>query len=219
MIPEKKRRVFYFFGALYAVLAVALLYLLFFNTGLGAEENPEEGTVYVVNHSMHQINSITVSVREQGTARKIMEIGKMLPGERIPVDYDFFSTPGENELVVEAPFHQTFVKRIVIAGAGAPDLEYEMQFPGLIYANAQFLFSLKVCNSRQNDEVVRVEESHSAEFFDAPMGVDSRVIAAGACGTVSYMLKPKKAGRTTIYFNIKVRNITKSLEKEIEVLE
>ncbi|MFH1224420.1 MAG: hypothetical protein V1676_01320 [Candidatus Diapherotrites archaeon] len=222
MIPAKKRRVIYFFAVIYAVLIVALLYLLFFNAGLGAEETGEGGAraVYVVNTGSHLIRDITVSVREGGEPKELAGIAELAPGARTEIGgYDFFGTAGEKEIIIEAPFHQTFVKKIVVSTVGAPEIGYDVIFPTKVYAGVEFSFSLKLCNHGTKTLDFVVQERHDASVFGSEGEGKTTSVPAGGCKELQYSLTSAKAGPTTIYFNIKAGSISKEIEREIEVLE
>ncbi|MFH1696785.1 MAG: hypothetical protein ABH854_02655, partial [Candidatus Diapherotrites archaeon] len=135
-------------------------------------------------------------------------------------DYDFFSGAGEKEIIVSAPYHQPFVKRIVVSAVSAPEIDYEVMVPAVIYANAEFSASLKVCNRSRSALGLGISGDFDAEVFGSAAGAGKNVtIAADACENIGYSLRAGKAGKTTIYFNIKGVNITKQIERELEVLE
>lgn len=222
MIPAKKRRVIYFFSVIYAVLGIALVYLLFFNAGLGAEETDAGGVraVYVVNTGSHLIRDITVSVREGGGMKELAGIAELAPSAREKISgYDFFGTTGEKEIVISAPFHQTFVKKIIVSTVGAPEIGYDVIFPTKVYAGVEFSFTLKVCNHGTKSLNFEVREGHDALVFGSAGSGKTVSVEAGGCKELPYSLTPAKAGPTTIYFNIKAGSITKQIAREIEVLE
>jgi len=219
MIPQKGRRLLFFFLAIYALFGGILIYLFLFNSGLEIAErfNEEESTkeVFVVNTTSRLINNVSV---------------KYQIGDALPADLNVFESlgPGEEQrlfldgivssqitLIIESPFHLTIEKLIVLKVKNKVDIT--VNFPSDVLFGKSFGFFLEACNNTSNDEKVKVEESHEIGFFSEPNKIDSITVPPQVCKRISYSLIPIRKGDTVIYFNISTTNNIEEFEQPVKV--
>lgn len=210
MLPEHRKKTLLFFLFIYALFGLILIYLLLFNIGLEIVERLDPSTggksVFVKNGSSRTIYNISGSYVENGEKKEILSIWELKSGQEKEITYDFPAELRVVELIVEAPYHQSVSKGILL-GFGRTGLSYNFRVPQRIFKDVQFPFVLEICNDTNITKDALVEERHDQSFIEDELSIKSVTIAAWDCDDLEYLFTPKKVGLTAINFNIKVQNI------------
>ena len=218
MLPEKGKKILYFFLTIYIIFAVVIVYLFLFNSGLEIVEefNEEEfrKDVYVFNNTQRIIHNVSVKHKIGNQEIDLNSFRFLLPQEKklIPLD-DLRSN--QVTLLVGAPFHVTIEQLIVLRAAGETLLK--TSFPSTILFGQAFNFTMEVCNNSGREDQFKIEEKHDPSVFSEPTRTDTLTIEDRNCAKVEYSLLPIQKGETTIYFNVDSSNTTDKVEQEITV--
>jgi len=218
MIPEKSKKILYFFLAVYVMFGVVIVYLFLFNSGLEIVEefNEEElrKDVYVFNNTQRLIHNVTVKRKIGSEEIDLNSFRFLLPQEKklIPLDELRVS---QVTLLVGAPFHVTIEQIIVLRTTG--ETLIRASFPSTTLFGKTFNFTMEVCNNSGGEDKFTIEETHDPTFFSEPARKDTLTIEDRKCKSVEYSLLPIQKGETTIYFNVDSSNTTDQVEQTITV--
>ena len=146
---------------------------------------------------------------------EIMKIPKAEPGQEVPINMPLLLDFPVN-LVAEAPFYHAQAKFFSLAGAKT-GFNYKINFPSIVFANNNFKFELAACNDFDTVKKVSVQPVFDKSFFDEKTGTNNMSVPPKECAKTEYSLTPKKAGQTTILFNIEVENNKDQISQKIEV--
>ncbi len=224
MLPEKRKKVALYFLAIVAVFSVILAYLLFLNIGLemGERANPQTGMreVYIGNSSSRVIYNITVSYFDaEGNKKQIAAIDSLRPGEQYGIQIPELQGMTSIKIIAEAPFHQALIKTVSPFAARKVEIGLSLRAPEVTFVGSLLALELELCNNGDDVDNVIVGEAHDESFFGAFAEERTLSIKGGECTVQHYELMPKKAGETTIYFNITAYGSTDKLQKKIMVSE
>lgn len=218
MLPEKSKKILYFFLAVYIIFAVVIVYLFLFNSGLEIVEefNEEElkKDVYVFNNTRRLIHNVSVKQKIGNAEIDLNSFRFLLPQEKklIPLDH---LRVNQVTLLVGAPFHVTIEQLIVLRAAG--DTLLKTSFPSTILFGQTFNFTIEICNNSGREDQFKIEEKHDPTVFSEPTRKDTLTIGDRDCEKVEYSLLPIQKGETTIYFNVDSSNTTDKVEQTIKV--
>ncbi|MFH1256041.1 MAG: hypothetical protein V1494_01980 [Candidatus Diapherotrites archaeon] len=225
MIAEKRKAAIISFGVVYLIFGLILVYLVFFNAGLNVEERINGLTgakeIAVRNDSNRLIRDVTVSFLDEfGRKKELKSIAEFFPGNEFIVDYNFPAGMPSVTIIVEAPFHQAVEKAVALHGGTGLRLSYTLEIQDFAFKGFAFPIALSVCSQGSEAKGIIVGESHDLEFFEEASGATQiEQLPAGGCKKVNFILTPKLAGKTTIYFNVSALNNTENFQKEVEVKE
>ena len=218
---KEQRRILVFFAAIYIVFGSMLAFLLFFTPGLSFAQGQEQhnfGDIFLVNDSIHIINTITV---ETDSGETIAEIERLAPGEmfKLPVE-----KTGAIILVARAHYHDEVSSNFTFKGQPGrqetPTLSYRILANDVALIGIEFVAKIDVCNEDTEPwEDFSIEQGHEAEFFEENASKESFSLEAEACESFSFSLTPSQAGQTKIYFNVEGPSYSKKIEREIEIQE
>jgi hypothetical protein len=222
MILEKRRNVLVYFGVIYFVFIIILIYLMAFNAGLTIEETMTGDSlrkiILIKNNSAKTINNITVSYLEDNGKVKIADINRLLVAEEFELDYIFPEGVDRVKLVAEAPFYLSVSKEITISKPST-GFRYNIRAAAQLFRGIKFVLNFQLCNPFTNQKSALVEERHDSEFFSEGQVTASAIVDADSCKDIDYELTPVKAGTTTIYFKIDADGITDDYQITVKVNE
>lgn len=217
---REHRRVISFFAFVYLIFGASLFYLLLFTPGLEfSQEETEEGSlaVFIGNNSVHIINGIDI---ERQTGETVLEIERLLPGEKIQLD--FSEESGAVSILAKAQYHNTVGADFSVTAPGekVPRISYQVIIPTLALVGTPFNAEIEACNDGEEIvEGLEFEQSHDAEFFEEKESVQMLSLAVGDCEKLEFLLTPIKKGTTKIYFKVKAQSYSKTFDRQIEITE
>jgi len=221
MLPQKGKKMLYWFLFIYAVFGLMIIYLFMFVPGLEILEefNEAENTkeVYVYNSTDRVINNVSIKFRTSETdltEKDLNKFSSLGPKEKKLVALNNLAA---NTIILSAhaPFHATIEKLIVLRNKD--DTTIKLNFPSEIFFGKTFGFSIELCNNTNKEEEFKITESHESAFFSEPGKTDTSKVGVGECTKISYSLTTLEKGDTTIYFNVKSSNTNEDFEQKITV--
>ncbi|MCK4884262.1 MAG: hypothetical protein KAS30_05295, partial [Candidatus Diapherotrites archaeon] len=166
MIPEKAKKVRVLFLIIYMVFAAMLVYLFMFNSGLAITEEfdqeAKEKVVYVENTTERIINNVKVSykISKKSEEIKLMDFNALYPGQKREVNFEGVKST-QIILIVDSLFHLTVEKPIVLQEIkSGGDITINLDFPSNVLFGKSFDFGLEACNKYEEEQKIRVEETH-----------------------------------------------------------
>ncbi|MBI2598203.1 MAG: hypothetical protein HYW50_03335, partial [Candidatus Diapherotrites archaeon] len=123
----------------------------------------------------------------------------------------------EAVLAVEAPFYSPVTKLFVLAEKKL-GLTYNFNYPSVIFSQTTFNFGLQACNELDMVRKVFVEIELDEEFLNSDKKFSQLTIPQKSCERTTYLLTPKKSGKTSVLFNIVVENNKETKSNTIEIV-
>jgi len=221
MIPQKARKVLYWFLFAYAVFALIIVYLFLFNSGLEITEefNELKGTkdIYIYNNSDHPINNVSIKYllnKEDKLENDLNTFYLLEAKQKKLLNLDNISA-NTIILLATSQFHMTIEKTIVLQRK--ENTSIKINFPDEIKFGKSFPFSIELCNKTNQKEDFKITEEHEVGFFSEPNKTETTSIQPEECKKISYSLLPTEKGETVIYFKIKSANTNEEFEQKINV--
>ena len=221
----KRLRVLGFFGFVYAVMVIALIYFLFMNTGLIIEKKSlgERNALELVvgNESFHIINNVELSyINDAGKKMGIGSIDSLLPNETQGFEFEIpMDATGSIKLLAEAPYHAVLRDVVVFGSMRGFELAHTLSAQDLVILGRTFGAALEICNKSSETVDAVVKEDHGDGFF-AEIGSETAVSIEGKqCKQLNYTLNTIKAGSAEITFTITAGGTGKTITKTVEIIE
>ena len=216
---KKKRKGPKAFFVFVLVIAIVFVYLLFFYSGLEFQQSiNEQGEreLVLANNSPLVVESIQVFAQTMTGRMLIQIIPELNPGEKRTIALGAIDS-SVALLVVEAPFTKGFSQQIDLRAFQRIDVSTKIIAPSIAFTGDEVNVSLELCNNGTTLKDLRIEEKHDLGFFSEQFSTQLVDILSKECQRTNYKLSPLKEGKTTIFFNIKVLDNTKTLGQEIEI--
>jgi hypothetical protein len=197
--------------AVYAVFGFALIYFLFFNTGLQLTASPDRGSdsVVLVNDSVHAIRDISVVYVKAGQREALENVALLLPGESKTLELNpgmVESSTGYIELQVMAPFHLT-TRAVVPVGNPSTDdgqITFQFSYPSIGYVGQSVEAIVTGCNTSATAQRLQVAMELPAHAEWSPSPVDWS-IPPNDCASTPIAFIPDAAEENLL---IKIRVLT-----------
>lgn len=219
---SNKKRIISVFILIYLVFGIALVYLLFFNTGLTLVQQVDESVlnkVFVKNDSIHIIKKIQISyLNPEGSKVTFQEIPALSPSNTADVDISKIEFQ-KFQLFAEAPFHSPVNQTIAMnESKKATNLKSTILASKVAFISLAYELKMELCNNSKADLAdVAIEERHDTSYFKEVPRKDVFDLKAGKCLSKDYSFMPIAEGQTTMYFNILADNTAETQKIEIAI--
>lgn len=208
-----------FFVGIYLVFALAIAYLLIFNTGflINEQVNQTSGKkqAFIENTTARAINEITVKYIDNRSGKQLREekIERLGPKEKKELDIQNAYTP-EMKIIATSDFYKPAEKLILVTETKPSIIT---NFPKTVFFGERFDFEVDYCNNGIKDETVKIEEKHDRLFFYERNKTETLTFGPSECKKLIYSLLPAYRGETKIYFNVVTSNTNQQLEETLKV--
>ncbi|QQR92661.1 MAG: hypothetical protein IPJ89_00235 [Candidatus Iainarchaeum archaeon] len=181
--------------AIYAVFGFALVYFLFFNTGLtiGVSPSGSGNDVMVSNDSVHAIRDVSIVYVKDGQRQALEVIPLLSPRESrtIMLTPAMVDESGQVELQVMAPFHLT-TRALIPVGMPSPDdgqVTFQFSYPPIGYVGQDVEVIASGCNTASSPQQLQLamELPTRPEWVPAPV---DWVIPANDCSSTGIAFTP-----------------------------
>ncbi len=174
----------------YAVFGFALIYFLFFNTGLQLHASPGSNgnSVVLANDSVHAIRDITVVYLKDGQREALQNVELLLPGESkmLELNPSMVNGIGYIELQVMAPFHLT-TRALVPVGDPTTDggqITFQFSYPSAGYVGKVVEAIVTGCNTSDAPQQLQVAMELPAHAEWSPSPLDWSIPANDCASTL-----------------------------------
>lgn len=206
----RRANVFRVMLVVYGVFGIALIYFLFFNSGLTIALAPESdgSTILVVNDSVHAIRDVSIVYVKGGEKHAIEVVPLLLPREfkTIALAPTMADNTGQVELQVMAPFHLSS-RALIPVGNPTPDdgqITFQFSYPPVGYVGELVEVIASGCNTASSPQQLQL----AMELATQPQWIPSPVdwtIPANDCSSTSIGFTPTSTIET---LPIKIRVLT-----------
>ncbi len=191
----RRSHVFRVMIAMYAVFGFALIYFLFFNTGLMIALSPQGSgnEVLVLNDSVHAIRDVSIVYVKDGQRQAVEVIPLLLPRESksIVLTPDMVDASNQVELQAMAPFHLT-TRALIPVGNPSQDngqVTFQFSYPALGYVNQPIEVIVSGCNTSSSPQQLQLAMELSSHPAWTPSPVDWS-IPANDCSSTDISFTP-----------------------------
>lgn len=209
-MDDRKKLALKGFAVLLSFLFASMIYLLFFNAGLGFVGDNEDKRVFVVNNSFHSIKEIEIYLGDE----KIDVIDMLKSKEQKEIE--LHGETGRILLTAKALFHIP-VESVFYFPEVFPSVDYTPKIQENITTGSVIDASLNVCSKEKTTSNFEVSILVDKDYFESTEGKKVTELKAGECKDIIFKLKPLKQGVAVISFKFFSEENSLEIKKNVVI--
>lgn len=209
MLKRRKRNTLIFL-LIFVVLAIILIYLANFNSGLKFEELSEK-QVEIKNESLHFIRDIKVYLNE----RLLLEINELKPNESKIIDLS--NEAGIITLKAFATYHVPIETKINLNAESELQLILGIKVAEPLPLNKEQILAIQLCNQGKKIKDLKIMIKEDPDFISVSKNVFSTSFNEGECKDFDIIIKGLKEGNTLLTIQLILGKTKKEFSKTLNI--